>query len=66
MIGILIPKGFGFQPQKKSVYYVNITLQLDYESMDFPNTIWYNKGTRDLLISIAMFLPVSLIGLIGE
>ncbi|CAG9763401.1 unnamed protein product [Ceutorhynchus assimilis] len=40
--------------------------QIDYESQDFPNDIWYNKGTHDLITRLAAFLPVCLIGLIGN
>ncbi|ERL93415.1 hypothetical protein D910_10707 [Dendroctonus ponderosae] len=38
----------------------------DYESQDFPNTIWFNKGTHDILINVAMFLPVCILGLAGD
>uniref|UniRef100_A0AAR5PMD9 G-protein coupled receptors family 1 profile domain-containing protein n=2 Tax=Dendroctonus ponderosae TaxID=77166 RepID=A0AAR5PMD9_DENPD len=38
----------------------------DYESQDFPNTIWFNKGTHDILINVAMFLPVCILGLAGN
>lgn len=46
----------------------NITtlFQIDYENEAFPNTIWYNKSTDTILINVAMFLPICIIGLIGK
>ncbi|XP_050302971.1 substance-K receptor-like [Anthonomus grandis grandis] len=39
---------------------------IDYETEDFPNTIWYNKGTKDLITKLCMFIPLCIAGLAGN
>ncbi|XP_030758668.1 substance-K receptor-like [Sitophilus oryzae] len=43
-----------------------VNASIDYDNVDFPNVIYYNKGTKILLKNIGIFLPVVMIGLIGN
>ncbi|XP_066258265.1 substance-K receptor-like [Euwallacea similis] len=39
---------------------------IDYENEEFPNTIWYNKGIHNILLNSVIFLPICIIGLVGN